>query len=110
MGKTRDELVGQTLLKVELYNYLMQPIEPNSTIVIRNDSEATYEITNEVSQHYFARREGAGILEDWQLQNNTMVVTGAETTQTQEIVSVFYFRFAQLNTSEQSYTKFKYIQ
>ena len=110
MGKTLGELSDQVVIELEFYDYTMRPIIPNVNVVAISGSAEQYTITETETTHVLGVRGGNNFRTFWVNESNKMKVTMPDTTEANEITSIRYFAMKEFNTSEKSYTKFRYIQ
>lgn len=109
VGKSRQELSGQELIKVEFYDYLYQPLIPNNCRVQPIEIPGQYYIiTATESTHSLGIRNNGWVNEPWQIIDNTMIVKGSESTDENIITSIYRFKFDYLTTNEKEYTKFRF--
>lgn len=110
VGRKTNEIVDETLLEIEFYNYLGEPINPTQDVIVRSYDLEEYDITNEQTTHVIAHAEGRNIGAGWKIENNKMIVIGLQPSAGRTIDQVYYFSLKQLDTNDKSYTKFKFIQ
>lgn len=97
-------------MKVEFYDYLMRPLEPISTLIVADITGQVETITTEESRQRIGTREGGALSALFQIVGNSMQITGEVVEATQPVTQIFRYEFTELNTSEKSYTSFRYIQ
>ena len=110
MGKTLGELSDQIVIEIEFYDYTMRQIIPDVNVVAVSGSAEQFEITENQTTHILGERGGTNFRTFWVNETNKMKVTMPNISSQEQITSVRYFALKELNTSEKSYTKFKYIQ
>ena len=111
IGKSQAEISEQTLLRVEYYDYLGNPIRATENVVLRLDTQTEYNITETESSHSFGTRIGGNVTAIWKVVDNALEVKAIESTATTRIVeSAYYFELEKLKTEDKEYTRFKFIQ
>lgn len=110
VGKTLAQISNQVVLELEFFDYLLNPIEPRQNVIVRDGTSTEYVITDVDMAHPFGHRDGSSFQVFWRVESNKMILTAAESSRNQVINMIYYFAMKQFDTTEKSYTKFKYLQ
>lgn len=109
MGKTTDEVEGTIVLQLQFNNYIGAPIQPISVKTTSIEQpELVYTITTNPSGMGIGLRDGRSYGGLASVVNNTMQLI-SQSVQGSTIDSIYHFRLIELETSEKTYTKFKFI-
>lgn len=113
IGQTQQAISGQTILQLQFFNYLREPLTPTSVSVLNSElSPNAFRVVAEYSGHAIGRAgdENVTVQSRWYTEENLMKVTGSPVSNTNVINYVYSFQLTELATEAQTYTKFKYIQ
>lgn len=91
---------NQELLKLELYDYTLNPLEIGESIVIVTDPLTEFSVTEEETSHPLGRGPSSSFPQNWVIQGNTLLVKGVERTSQTQAVSIFNFSFKQVATKD----------
>lgn len=108
VGKTSQEIAGQTVLECEFYDYKNRRLSPTEIMVRDATTNQLYQITDEATEHRIGQREGGNLLKMWSITNENLLVLAGESTSTRVITNIDYFRIESLTTIERSYSEFDY--
>lgn len=100
IGKTRDEISNVQVLKLQFYDYLLQPINPVSVNISPTNSTDRFEISSTSSTHGIALHGQSSVQAVWNIAENELIVTGIETTSAWEITSVITYVFNSLTKQD----------
>lgn len=110
---TQAAISGQTILQLQFFNYLREPLTPSYVSVLNSElTSNAFRVIAEYSGHAIGRAgtDASTVQSRWFTEDNLMMVTGSPTASTNEINYVYGFKLTELATVDQTYTKFKYIQ
>ena len=116
---TNQELVGQILhdignrteiIKLQFYNYLGEELLPLAiTTKSQVPQQAAFSVNQEASGHQIGKIEPGSYVATWNIEGAYLKVINTWTGQ-DVVTEVNRFELLELQTSERSYTKFKFIQ
>lgn len=116
---TNQELVGQILhdignrteiIKLQFYNYLGEELLPLAiTTKSQVPQQAAFSVNQEAKGHQIGMIEPGNYNATWSIEGAYLIVINTWTGQ-DVVTEVNRFELLELQTSERSYTKFKFIQ
>lgn len=108
VGKTSQEISGQTIIECEFYDYQNRKLAPTEIMVRDKTTNQLYQITAEASEHRIGQREGGILNKTWNITADNLLVIASESTSTRVITNIDYFDIESITTNERSYSEFSY--
>lgn len=108
IGKTSQEIAGQTILECEFLDKNGNKLSPIRIQVGDTTTGQQYQITSEASDHRIGLRDGGTLNKTWSIAENNLLVIAGESTSVRVITSVDYFVISELETEERTYDRFSY--
>lgn len=97
-----------TIVEIELYDYVMQPITP--TVIQLKRGTITFDVTTEQRARQFGHTsDSADFNAYFVIEDNKLKVKYLVSTSNKTISEVNTFEFTMLTTTDSEFTKFKFI-
>lgn len=115
---TNQSLIGtslashseQTIMEVEFYDYLGQPLSPTKSVVLNDNREEQFNVIETSAAHKVGHYGDSDYFARWHVESNKLIAAGARSSTTSLITQIDYFALLELQTNDKRYTKFRFIQ
>ena len=96
------------VLRLQFYDYALQPINPTSVRILNKEAGANFSLTQVELRYPFAYHNTSLIYANWVIQGDSIIATAQESESALDITNIKYFSMVSLTKADGTIlTKFK---